>query len=112
LRYFDVGDIPEFNRKRRDQAIVNGYFAVKFGPVEEDSWKAIDISEATETIVELLRFGPNFSEEWLSWDDAKSLTSQIFDLFPDGTRFYSTSFGIFDSVITFITDNQVGIFWV
>jgi hypothetical protein len=96
--HFSVGTIPEFNRRRPDKAIVNGYFALQVGFIEEDSWTAIEIGQVNAMLTQLFQFDDE--------DDRLPAELKLFDI-KDARYYFSRIQG--SGALSFISGDQVGL---
>lgn len=99
--HFSVGVIPEFNRRRPDKTIVNGYFALQVGFIEEDNWTAIEIFQVNPALTQMFQFDDE-DEEDRSPDELK-----MFDI--KDARYYFSLIQGWGKAISFISGDQVGL---
>lgn len=97
--HFSVGTIPEFNRRRPDKAVVNGYFALQMGLIEEDSWTAIEIGQANAILTQMFQFDDE--------EDRPPNELKMFDV--KDARYYFSLIQGSGKAISFISGDQVGL---
>jgi hypothetical protein len=107
--HFSVGEIPEFNRRRPDKIIANGYSALHISILEEAYWKTIDVIEAESILTQLFQFDLAYDAEIMPAAEAKMFAREILDHFAKTSRYLTYPIGAFGGVVAIIDGDQIGL---